>query len=109
MAVLSVTALIMGGILLIRSYAHQPAETPPFEVIIGENQQKFTGLFVLDPNFAPADSLELLPGIGKTLADRIVAHRQHQRGPVELHRARPQRDHRLRERKIAPLQAVQVP
>lgn len=84
MAVLSVTALIMGGILLIRSYAHQPTETPPFEVIIGENQQKFTGLFVLDPNFAPADSLELLPGIGKILADRIVAHRQHQRFETEV-------------------------
>ena len=84
LAALSVTALVMAGILFIRSYAYQPAESPPFEVIIGENQQVFTGLFVLDPNFAPADSLELLPGIGKTLADRIVAYRQHKRFETEI-------------------------
>ncbi len=39
----------------------------------------YTGLFQLDPNTAPADSLELLNGIGPTLAQRIVAYRQDHR------------------------------
>ncbi len=84
LALLSATALLMGGYILIRSYAYQPAETPPFEIILGEDQQHFTGVFVLDPNLAPADSLELLPGIGRVLADRIVAYRQHHRFEREI-------------------------
>ena len=39
--------------------------------------QQYTGVFLLDPNTAPVDSLELLPGIGRVLADRIVEYRQH--------------------------------
>jgi competence protein ComEA len=46
-------------------------------VIMGDIDREFTGTFVLDPNTAPVDSLELLPGIGKVLADRIVEYRQH--------------------------------
>jgi hypothetical protein len=84
LAALAATALLMGGYLFIRSYAYQPADSPPFEIILGENEAKFTGIFVLDPNIAPADSLELLPGIGKVLADRIVAYRQHQRFEKEI-------------------------
>jgi len=84
LAILSATALLMGGYLLVRSYAYQPPESPPFEIILGDNEQQFTGVFVLDPNTAPADSLELLPGIGRVLADRIVAYRQHQRFEQEI-------------------------
>ena len=84
LAILSATALLMGGYLLVRSYAQQPVESPPFAVILGDNDQQFTGVFVLDPNTAPADSLELLPGIGRVLADRIVAFRQHQRFEQEI-------------------------
>lgn len=81
---LSATALSMGGYLLAKSYAFQPADAPPFEVIVGEDRQVFTGVFVIDPNTAPADSLELLPGIGTVLADRIVAYRQHHRFEREV-------------------------
>ncbi|UCG62229.1 MAG: helix-hairpin-helix domain-containing protein [Candidatus Zixiibacteriota bacterium] len=84
LAILSATALLMGGYLLVKTYAYQSPETPPFEVIVGEDQRQFTGVFVLDPNTAPADSLELLPGIGKVLADRIVAYRQEQRFESEI-------------------------
>ncbi|MFQ5454534.1 MAG: ComEA family DNA-binding protein [Candidatus Zixiibacteriota bacterium] len=78
LGLLSGTALLMGGYLFIRSNTVQVEETPPFEVFIGENEQLFTGIFILDPNTSPADSLELLPGIGKVLADRIVEYRQRQ-------------------------------
>lgn len=84
LALLSATALVMGGYLLIEAYANQPPQSTSFEVIIGEDQQKFTGIFILDPNDAPPDSLELLPGIGKVLADRIVAYRQHNRFEKEI-------------------------
>jgi competence ComEA-like helix-hairpin-helix protein len=39
----------------------------------------FTGVFQIDPNTSPADSLELLPGIGPVLAERMVAYRQEKR------------------------------
>ena len=79
LAALSATALVMGGYLLIRSFAHPPDNSPSLKVFIGEDEQVFTGIFVLDPNTAPADSLELLPGIGPVLADRIVEYRQRKR------------------------------
>ncbi|UCD63895.1 MAG: helix-hairpin-helix domain-containing protein [Candidatus Zixiibacteriota bacterium] len=83
LAVLCGTALVMGGYLLIRTYA-TPPEQAPLEVIIGDDRQLFTGVFVLDPNDAPADSLELLPGIGRVLADRIVAYRRNKRFEREV-------------------------
>ena len=74
-AVLSATAVIMGGYLLVRSYVYIPPGAPRLEVHTGD-EQKFTGIFVLDPNTAPPDSLELLPGIGPVLTDRIVEFRE---------------------------------
>ncbi len=74
-AVLTLTALLLILYLLVRQYAYRPPDAEPLPVFLAE-EEKFTGLFVLDPNSAPADSLELLPGIGRTLADRIVEYRQ---------------------------------
>jgi hypothetical protein len=74
LTILSATALIMAGILFVRSYTSRPVDAEQLPVFLGD-EEKFTGLFVLDPNTAPVDSLELLPGIGKLLADRIVEYR----------------------------------
>jgi predicted DNA-binding helix-hairpin-helix protein len=76
LAALSATALVMGGYLFLRSYAYPPDNPPALKV--------FIGIFVLDPNTAPADSLELLPGIGPVLADRIVEYRQQKRFEREV-------------------------
>ncbi len=84
LAILTATAVVMGGYLFLRSYAHPPDQSPPLEVFVGENEQIFTGIFVLDPNTAPADSLELLPGIGPVLADRIAEYRRHKRFEREV-------------------------
>lgn len=81
---LSLTAVVMGGYLLIKSYSLPSAQSRPLEIFIGENDKLFTGLFVIDPNTAPADSLELLPGIGRVLADRIVAYREDHRFAREV-------------------------
>ena len=53
-------------------------------MFLADEDRKFTGVFQLDPNYAPADSLELIPGIGPVLADRIVAYRQHYRFETEI-------------------------
>jgi hypothetical protein len=84
LAALSATALVMGGYLFLRSYAYPPDNPPALKVIMGEDEKVFTGIFVLDPNTAPADSLELLPGIGPVLADRIVEYRQNKRFEREV-------------------------
>ncbi|MEW5794935.1 MAG: helix-hairpin-helix domain-containing protein [Candidatus Zixiibacteriota bacterium] len=77
--VLSATALVMTLYLLIRSLASPTPEALAMPVFLGDEDTEYTGVFVLDPNTAPVDSLELLPGIGRVLADRIVEYRQKHR------------------------------
>lgn len=84
LSVLTTTAIIMGGYLFVRSYTVPMVDTPNLQVFIGQDEPIFTGIFVLDPNTAPADSLELLPGIGKVLADRIVEYRKLHRFEQEV-------------------------
>lgn len=81
---LSITFLLMGGYLLVHSYSRPTVEAEPLPVFLSDGEKEYTGVFVVDPNTSPADSLELLPGIGRTLADRIVAYRQHSRFEREI-------------------------
>ena len=74
LAVLVSIMLVLTGYLLVRAYTTPTPQTPSLPVFLGD-EEKYVGLFVLDPNTAPLDSLELLPGIGRTLADRIVEYR----------------------------------
>lgn len=83
LALLSVSALTLSGYLFIRSHAQPTEQSAPLPVFLGD-EEKYTGIFVLDPNTAPADSLELLPGVGRVLADRIVEFRQGKRFEREI-------------------------
>jgi len=83
-AVLCATALILGGYLFVKSYALPAEDYSPLEIHVGEHEEALHGVFVLDPNTAPVDSLELLPGIGKVLADRIVEYRKNCRFEMEV-------------------------
>jgi len=74
LAVLTSVALVLAGYLFVRAYTTPTPQTPSLPVFLGD-EEKYVGLFVLDPNTAPIDSLELLPGIGRVLADRIVEYR----------------------------------
>ncbi len=82
--VLSSTAILLALYLFIRSYATPAPSALALPVILGDQQTQYTGLFVLDPNTAPVDSLELLPGIGRVLADRIVEYRLHSSFATEI-------------------------
>lgn len=83
LAVLTIMAVISGTFMLIKSYA-TPTETSPNIEIFSSADEQYLGIFVLDPNTSPADSLELIPGIGKELADRIVAYRKNNRFEKEV-------------------------
>ncbi len=73
--VLSITAVLLSLFLYVRARTAEPVSLIPLEVEIAGDEEGFTGFFLLDPNTAPADSLELLPGIGRVIADRIVEYR----------------------------------
>ncbi len=78
------TAVLLALVFFIQSWTTPTQDAVSFPVIVGETEQPVTGVFTLDPNTAPADSLELLNGIGRKLADRIVAYRQHDRFEEEV-------------------------
>ena len=69
----------MGSYLFIRTYAWPTDDAPRLSVKVStdaaDHRGTFRGTFILNPNLAPADSLELLPGIGPALADSIVKYR----------------------------------
>ena len=74
-SLLGATAVLAAGYLVVRTIAAPEPTRSNLPVYISDDAPVFTGIFVLDPNDAPADSLELLPGIGPALADRIVEYR----------------------------------
>ena len=76
---MSISALILGAISFARHLSAPSPTLPAFHISVGDNESVFSGIFTLDPNTAPVDSLELLPGIGPVLAQRIVEYRRHQR------------------------------
>lgn len=73
--ILTISAAILSTVWLIAAYS-DPAPGADLPVILDDTDHEFTGVFVVDPNTTPVDSLELLPGIGPVLAERIVAYRQ---------------------------------
>ncbi len=67
--------MVLGGYLFVRTHAWPLEDAPRLPVVVSEGSSEYKGTFVLDPNSAPADSLELLPRIGPALADSIVKYR----------------------------------
>ena len=80
-AVLAGLAVTLGAFLLVRTGTVSARSAEPLPVVVATAGEEiaYTGLFVLDPNTSPVDSLELLPGIGPVLAERIAAYRRHDR------------------------------
>ncbi len=68
--------LLVGSVLeFVRSYATVEKEEFKFSVQLGDGDLTYAPVFVVDLNISPADSLELIPGIGPVFASRIVAYR----------------------------------
>jgi competence ComEA-like helix-hairpin-helix protein len=68
--------LLVGSVLeFVRSYATVEKNEFKFSVKLGDGDQTYSPVFKVDLNISPADSLELIPGIGPVLAMRIVAYR----------------------------------
>jgi DNA uptake protein ComE-like DNA-binding protein len=68
LALLSVYRFITG-------YAETDEQSLKFSIDVGDGEHGYRPPFKIDLNLSPADSLELLPGIGPVLASRIVAYR----------------------------------
>lgn len=67
--------LVLSAVSIIRSYSTEEKGGFNFTVQVGDNDTRYSPVFVVDLNLSPADSLELIPGIGPVLASRIVAYR----------------------------------
>ena len=110
LAVLSATAALLSVYLLARHWVVEPAPTELPAIYAADSDRDsprrtsdgFVGAFVIDPNTAPSDSLELLPGIGPVKARRILEYRRDHHfttaddlleidgiGPTTLERMRP--------------------
>lgn len=67
--------VILSVLRFLRGYADPDERSFNFSVRVGDNDTRYAPLFKIDLNLSPADSLELLPGIGPVLASRIAAYR----------------------------------
>lgn len=76
LAILTSGSLLASGYLFVKTFTTPARVSKSLPVFLGDKDSRLLGFFILDPNSSPADSLELLPGIGRVLADRIVAYRQ---------------------------------
>lgn len=73
-ALLVVSALAV-VFVLIREYTESSAADEGLTIFVGGEDQTYEPVIQVDLNSAPADSLELIPGIGPVFAGRIVAYR----------------------------------
>jgi DNA uptake protein ComE-like DNA-binding protein len=73
LTLLGIVILIMGSYTLIRDYYLRPSDRP--HTWQEEGLEKYQPPLMLDVNYSPPDSLELVPGIGPVLAMRIIDYR----------------------------------
>jgi DNA uptake protein ComE-like DNA-binding protein len=59
----------------IQGYSEVDEHSLKFNFSVGDEDQRYFAPFSVDLNRTPADSLELLPGIGPVLSSRIIAFR----------------------------------
>ena len=74
--------IILAGILLVlstyklvKSFSRTEQGNLKFYFQSSDNDTRYSPVFKIDLNHSPADSLELIPGIGPVLAGRIVGFR----------------------------------
>ena len=88
---LSALLLVTSVLNLVRNISAVEPEAMRLTVRVGDNDTRYSPLFKVDLNHSPVDSLELLPGIGPILAQRIVSYRDSvgpYRSPEDLMKVR---------------------
>jgi len=68
--------LLLALIYIAQVWLFRPSASSPLPIHVGDQPIDYSATFTCDPNHSPADSLELLPGIGPVLAQRIVDYRK---------------------------------
>ena len=61
--------------LLISDYSSPIRSGEELTIYVGGSDQTYQTVFTVDLNTSPADSLELIPGIGPVFSERIIAYR----------------------------------
>lgn len=61
--------------LVVREFSQDTSRSNGLTIYVGGEDRTYRPVVVVDLNETPRDSLELVPGIGPTLASRIVAYR----------------------------------
>lgn len=68
-------SLLAIGYTLFTDFVADSDRQDGITVYVGRSNQTYAPVFQVNLNSAPADSLELIPGIGPVLSERIVAYR----------------------------------
>lgn len=74
LTLLGVAILLGGSYRLVADWHRQPVG--PSHAWTAGALDEYQPTLIVDVNYSPADSLELVPGIGPVLAERIVAYRR---------------------------------
>jgi len=61
--------------LLISDYSSPLHSGEELTIYVGGSDQTYETVFTVDLNSSPADSFELIPGIGPVFSERIIAYR----------------------------------
>jgi len=88
---LSGLLLFLVGYHIIRDSSNIEPRSLKMSFKVGDDDTRYSPTFQVDLNSSPADSLELIPGIGPVLAGRIAAYRDSAgkfAAPVDITRVR---------------------
>jgi len=72
---LSALVVVLSALVLIADYSSDSADSNGLTIYVGNSDKTYRPVFVIDLNHSPADSMELIPGIGPVFSERIVAFR----------------------------------
>ncbi len=72
---LVIVLVVVSAFRILTSFAETDQNAMKLVVSIGDDDRRYAPVFIVDLNLSPADSLELIPGIGPVLATRIVHFR----------------------------------
>ncbi|UCD18489.1 MAG: helix-hairpin-helix domain-containing protein [Candidatus Zixiibacteriota bacterium] len=67
--------VVVSALRILRGFSQADRHSLRLVVQVSDGDTRYAPIFKVDLNLSPADSLELVPGIGPVLASRIVSYR----------------------------------